>query len=98
MGRRQGDLSNVGTSLVLASKDGALLLELAQVNDVDIVFRKQLNELIHAIQVAHRLAGVVVLRINLGAQSSAIVRQLHLQPLVQIEIHSRHHEVNAYDR
>ena len=84
-----------GAGRGFAGDDGALLLQLAHVDGVDVHLGDDLNELIDTISIAHQVAGGVVLGINLRAQSLAIIRQDDLQPLIQVHIHSGDHEVNA---
>jgi hypothetical protein len=88
-----GNLSASGAG---TSMDGTLLIQLAQVNGINVDLRDDLDELIDTIGIAHEVTGVVMLRVYLGAQKSAIIGQGDLQPLVQVVVDSRYHEVNAW--
>lgn len=94
--RMDSNASDGRARRLLARLDGALVLQLAHVDGIDVHVLEHLDELVQTVGLAVELAGVVVGRINLGAQFDAGIGQLHLQPLVQVVIHRLYHEINAF--
>lgn len=91
-----GNLGDGGARGLGARVDGALVLELAHVDGVNVNILQDLNELVDTVEIAVELAGVVMGRINFSTKVTANSGQILLQPLVQIDVYRSYHEVNAY--